>query len=261
MQTLLLERSGAVVTVTLNRPAVRNALDQATFDALRAALDDVARNPADRVVVITGAGGTFCSGGDLTPAPADTAAPEPVPMTTLKMLRDTVGATAMALHRFPKPVIAAVEGVAAGAGACLALGCDLVLASETARFSFLFVRRGLSLDFGGSWLLPRLVGLQRAKELAFFGDWVDAAEAAQLGLVNKVLPAAEFSTGVRSWAERLAAQSPAAMTLIKQSLNRAMEIPMNAAVEEEAMAQAVCAASPEFVEILAAFASRRKEPS
>ena len=111
----------------------------------------------------------------------------------------------LALHRLPKPTIAKVRGVAAGAGANLALGCDLIVAGETARFAEIFARRGLGLDFGGSWLLPRLVGLHRAKELAFFGDVVSAADADRLGLVNRVVPDAELDEFVTAWAGRLAA--------------------------------------------------------
>lgn len=260
MGVLLVERAAAVTTITIHRPEVRNAMNNAAFEELAGILAEAARNPDDRVLVLTGAAGAFCSGGDLSlPAgmAVDAATAEAFPLTTFKILSTVVASAALALHRFPKPIIAAVDGIAAGAGACLAFGCDLVLASETARFSLAFVRRGLSLDCGGSWLLPRLIGLHKAKELAFFGDWVDAHEAVRLGLANRAFTAAEFPAAVRTWAERLAAQPPIAVSLIKQSLNRSLQLSMADALEQEAMAQAVCSASPEFARALAAFARPR----
>ena len=161
---LLVERSGGVVTATMNRPEVRNALDHRLFEALRVLFVEVAERPEDRVVVLTGAGGSFSSGGDLAP-------PESLGEDALTTMR-RFGETTLALLECPKPVIAAVDGVAAGAGASLAFACDLVVASEPARFAVLFVRRGLALDCGASWSLPRLVGMHMAKELALLGDWV-----------------------------------------------------------------------------------------
>jgi len=257
MRTVLVERSAGVTTITLNRPEVRNAMNHTLFEELRAVLDEAGRNPADRVLVITGAGGSFSSGGDLITPPEEQAARvESIPATTLQYLRGVVADAALALHRCPKPIIAAVDGVAAGAGVCLAFACDLVLASESARFSLIFVRRGLCVDFAGTWLLPRLVGLHKAKELAFYGDWLDAPEAQRIGVVNRVFPPAEFHTGVRTWAERLAAQPPTAIAMIKQSLNRALQLSITEALDGEAMAQAMCTASAEFAEAYAAYTQR-----
>src|SRR2546430_14339333 len=130
-----------------------------------------------------------------------------------------IGATALALHRLAKPTIAKVGGIAAGAGCNLALGCDLIVASDNARFSEIFSRRGLSVDFGGSWVLPRLIGLHRAKELAFFAEIVSAKEAADIGLVNRVVPAGELDAVVDDWARRLAAGPPIALSMTKATLN------------------------------------------
>ena len=197
MAVLLVERSDGVVTATMNRPERRNALDAELFEALRALFVEVGERADDRVLVLTGAGGAFSSGGDLTPA-----APSGDDARTV--LR-RFGRTAQALFDCPKPVIAAVDGVAAGAGMSLALGCDLIVASDRARFALLFVRRGLALDCGASWLAPRRVGPGRAAELALLGDWVDAVEAERIGLVNRVVAADDLAAAAHEWAARLAA--------------------------------------------------------
>ncbi len=174
MADLLVTRSDGVVRATLNRPHRRNALDLAGFDELRALFEEVDATPSDRVLVLTGADGTFCSGADLT---------GPGPPGDLDESIRRIHDCALALHRCTTPTIAAVDGLAVGAGMSLALGCDLVVATSRARLSAIFVRRGLSIDFGLSWLLPRLVGLSKAKELALLGDFLEAADAQALGLV------------------------------------------------------------------------------
>ncbi|MGH9034278.1 MAG: enoyl-CoA hydratase/isomerase family protein, partial [Acidimicrobiia bacterium] len=174
MDLILLERDGGVVWATLNRPEKKNAINLAMAEELIGLLAEVERRSEDRVLVITGAGGAFSSGADLTDS--ETASGLQGPAGWLERIR-WIHTIPLAIHRLPKPVVAVVPGVAAGAGCNLALACDLVVASSDARFCEIFVRRGLALDFGGSWLLPRLVGLQRAKELAFLGDMVDAARA------------------------------------------------------------------------------------
>ena len=193
-ETIVVERADGVVTVTMNRPAKKNAVNRAMTLELTTALREVRTDPDDRVLVLTGAGGDFCSGADLT----DAGGPATVGLHYMREIADL----ALALHRLPKPTIAKVPGVAAGMGANLALGCDLIVASDAARFSEIFARRGLSLDCGGSWLLPRLVGLHKAKELAFFADVIDAADAERLGIVNRVVPAAELDAFVASATDR-----------------------------------------------------------
>ena len=162
---------------------------------LKVALADLASDAEARVLVVTGAGDAFCSGADLSDVGRE------VP-TWLTHMRD-LHVLAQVLHDVPQPTVARINGVAAGAGLNLALGCDLTVASDQARFSQIFAKRGLSTDFGGAWLLPRLIGLHRAKELAFFGDVVPAAEAERLGLVNRVVPDAELdatvATGPGGW--------------------------------------------------------------
>jgi enoyl-CoA hydratase/carnithine racemase len=199
--------------------------------------------------VVTGAGDAFCSGADLTSV-------DGIARTGLTSMRH-IASVALALHRLAKPTIAKVNGVAAGAGCNLALGCDLVVASDRARFSEIFARRGLSLDFGGSWLLPRLIGLARAKELAFFADVLPADEAMRLGLVNRVVPAAELDAFVDDWAARLAAGPPLALSMTKTMLNNAFMVSMDQALEDEARSQNVNFGSADFREAIAAFMEKR----
>ena len=154
----------------------------------------------------------------------------------------SIGAVALALQTLPKPTIAKVRGVAAGAGCNMALACDLVVASDEARFTQIFVKRGMVVDFGGSWLLPRLIGMQRAKELAFFGDFVSAADAHGIGLVNRVLADGDLDAFVDEWAERLAAGPPLALSMTKSLLSHSFETSIEQALEDEARCQAVCIA-------------------
>lgn len=260
MDEIRIERSDGIVTLTLDRPERRNALSVAMWTELARLLGEVQARAADRVLILTGAQGVFCAGGDLGgAAPEADAGSEGETGRTqaLEILQSTVVAVALALHRLTKPTIAAVDGVAAGAGANLALGCDLVLASERARFGQVFIRRALPIDSGGTWLLPRLVGIQKAKELAFFGDWVEARDAERLGLVNRVLPAEALMETAREWATRLASQSAPALALIKQGLNRAYETSFAQALDDEAAALTLCTATPEAAEALRAFFQNR----
>lgn len=249
METLIVERSGGVVHVTLNRPEKKNAANDQMWDELQATFDEVARSADDRVLVLTGAGGAFCSGADLSGGDLSDEG-------VARMRR--IGNVALALHRLPKPTIAKVRGVAAGAGCNLALGCDLIVAGEDARFIEIFSKRGLSLDFGGSWLLPRLVGLHRAKELAFFADALPAAEAERIGLVNRVLPDGDLDAFVADWAMRLASGAPLAVAMSKQLLNNAYVIGMEQALDNEGRAQAVNFGTQDFVEAVTAFMQKRE---
>ena len=193
VETLLIERADGVVSITLNRPEKKNAINDSMWDELLETFFAIANNTTeDRVVVITGAGAAFCSGADIGGGRVE----ETNGLTSMRH----VGDVCTALHALPQPVIAKVVGVAAGAGLNLALGCDLIVASDDARFSEIFARRGLSIDFGGSWVLPRLVGLHKAKELVLFGDIIGAKEAQDIGIVNRVVPASEIDAFVDDWA-------------------------------------------------------------
>ncbi len=253
LETLVVERADGVVTVTLNRPQRKNAANGAMWRELQATLDEVAAVREDRVLVLTGAGDAFCSGADLGD-PSDVAGrPGDPHLLQMRSLADV----ALRLHRLPKPTIAKVGGIAAGAGMSMALGCDLVVASDRARFSQIFSKRGLSVDFGASWLLPRLVGLHRAKELAFFADIIDAATAQSIGVVNRVVPADELDAVVAEWAARLAAGPPLALSMTKALLNQSASVSMEQALEAEAQAQAVNFASQDTREAMIAFVEKR----
>ncbi|HEY9304244.1 MAG TPA: enoyl-CoA hydratase/isomerase family protein, partial [Mycobacterium sp.] len=191
---LLCSDRNGVRTLTLNRPQRKNAIDRDLWIALADALKAVGNDREVRAVVITGAGGAFCSGADIS------AADDSHPVHKLQRLTDV----ALALHELPVPTIAKVNGVAVGAGWNLALGCDLVVATPESTFSQIFSKRGLSLDLGGSWLLPKIVGLQQAKRLVLLAETIDAAEAKALNLVTWVVSDSEIDDFVTGIADRLA---------------------------------------------------------
>jgi 2-(1,2-epoxy-1,2-dihydrophenyl)acetyl-CoA isomerase len=250
METLVVGREAGVVTITLDRPEKKNAINGAMWEELLATFQEIASSSADRCVVITGSGGAFCSGADLSDGGGDD---RPHQLAAMR----AVNRVCLALHDLPQPTIAKVGGVAAGAGANLAFGCDLVVASEDARFSEIFARRGLSVDFGGTWLLPRLIGLHRAKELAFFADIISAKEANELGLVNRLVPAAQLDDFVDEWARRLSAGAPIAVAQTKQMLNRAFEVTLEQALEAEGWAQTVNFGTQDTAEAITAFLEKR----
>jgi enoyl-CoA hydratase/carnithine racemase len=253
VQALRVERADGVVTLTLDRPERRNAIDVPTWQALAAELRRVAAQPQDRVAVLTGAGGTFCAGGDLRGASSERSGD---PEGARRTMRDSVRAACLALHELPKPILAAVEGTAAGAGANLAFGCDLVLAGASARFGEVFIHRAFPVDSGGSWLLPRLVGLQRAKELVMLGDWVGAEQARQIGLVNRVAADGAALDEALLLARRLAVASPVALARSKRALDAAFARSFEEALDDEADAIVECAGTPEFAEALRRFVKR-----
>ena len=252
METIEVARSLAgIVTITLNRPEKKNAINDVMWDELLMTLRQIA-DGNDRVIVVTGAGGAFCSGADLSGGSLSEDRHQLAYM-------QHVGDVALALHRLPQPTITKVGGVAAGAGANMAFGCDLIVASDEARFTEIFARRGLSIDFGGSWLLPRLIGLHRAKELAFFADIISAKEAEALGLVNRVVPPVELDAFVDEWARRLAAGPPIALAQTKQLLNASMSVTLDQALDNEGAAQAVNLSTNDVAEAMDAFL-RKREP-
>jgi 2-(1,2-epoxy-1,2-dihydrophenyl)acetyl-CoA isomerase len=251
-----LRRDAGIATITLRRPEKRNALTLEQFERLGACFEEVAANPEDRVLVLTGVGEAFCAGADLAGSPASFAGISQGPVARAEFVRRTC-APALALHRLPKPTIAAVNGIAAGGGCNLALGCDVVFAAESARFSEIFVNRGLTVDYGGAWLLPRLVGLQRAKDIAFRGDALDAREAQRIGLALDVVPDGALAAHVAAYARELAAKPPIALSLIKSGVNRATHWTFEESLEHEAEDQAVCLGSRDFAEAMKAWAKKR----
>jgi 2-(1,2-epoxy-1,2-dihydrophenyl)acetyl-CoA isomerase len=243
---------GSVRWLTMSRPDRKNAIPSDGWSDLRDAFEEFEESDA-RVLVIAGDGDDFCAGADLDPSHA--AAGSSVVERTQRM--KTVGAAAMALHRLTKPTIAAVDGVAVGAGMNLALGCDIVLASDRARFSEIFVQRGLTLDFGGSWLLPRVVGLQRAKELALSGRIVGAEEALAIGLCLEVVTADALGDRVTELAEGFASAAPIAQMFAKQGIDHAWDVSFAEALGWEGQNQAICFATDDVAEGIAAFLEKR----
>ncbi len=242
---------GPVRWLTLNRPERKNAIPPAGWEELRNALEQFEESAA-RVLVITGAGGDFCSGADLGEDAGDLAH-----HVGRYRRMQTVSQAATALHRLTKPSLAAVDGVAVGAGMNLALGCDLAVASSRARFAEIFVQRGLTVDFAGTWLLPRRVGLLRAKELALTGRMVEAAEALRLGLVLEVVEADELRDRAEELASQLAAGAPLAQMFAKAALDRSFEMSFEEALAFEDQGQAICLGSEDAAEGIGAFLERR----
>ncbi|GAA2324600.1 enoyl-CoA hydratase-related protein [Streptomyces caniferus] len=240
--------------ITLNRPEAMNALTWEQRERLIRLLSEASSDPDVRAVVLTATGRGFCAGADLRGAPSSH---ERVAGDVARMIRDGAQRLITAVLDCEKPVVAAVNGTAAGLGAHLALACDLVLAAESARFIEVFVRRGLVPDGGGAYLLPRLIGPQRAKELMFFGDAVPAAEAARLGLVNRVVGDGELEKTAREWAERLAAGPTRALALTKQLVNASLDTDRSAAFAAEATAQELNMTTADAQEGVASFVERR----
>ncbi|MYT15347.1 enoyl-CoA hydratase/isomerase family protein [Streptomyces sp. SID4951] len=240
--------------LTLNRPDAMNALTPDQRERLIGRLADASADPDVRAVVLTATGKGFCAGADLRGSPSTG---ERVAGDVARLIRDGAQRLITAVLDCEKPVIAAVNGTAAGLGAHLALACDLVLAAESARFIEVFVRRGLAPDGGGAYLLPRLVGPQRAKELLFFGDAVPAAEAERLGLVNRVVPDGELAKTAREWAERLAAGPTRALALTKQLVNASLDTDRATAFAAEATAQEINMTTADAQEGVASFVARR----
>lgn len=251
LESITVEHDAGIVTITLRRPEKKNAADAAMWNELLDAFRSIPADPTVRAVVITGAGGNFCSGADLWAGPSE--GPELHQLSRMRHITDVC----LALHRIPQPTIAKVRGVAVGAGMNLALACDLIVAGEDARFSEIFARRGLSLDFGGSWLLPRLVGMHRAKELALLAEIIDAEQAAEMGLVNRVLPDDELDGFVADWAARLAAGPPVALAMSKRLLNNSLAVTLEEALDDEGLSQTVNFGTKDTVEAIRAFLDKR----
>ena len=257
MEAIRVERRAGLVTITLDRPAKKNAIDSQTWIELDRALADVAADPDDRALILTGAGGNFSAGADLSGGQSGQGLTGRRLQPIVQEMR-VVGDIILRLQRMPKPTLAKVDGVAVGVGLGLVLACDLVLASDRARFSEIFAKRGLALDGGNSWLLPRRVGLTKAKELAFFGDMIDAKEAESIGLVNRVVPVAELDALAEEWGRRLAAGPTLALGLSKRLLDASSSVTLEQALEDEARCQHITYTSEDVREGIAAYLERRE---
>lgn len=259
---ILHERRGPVTWFTLDRPERGNAITPDQRDRLIDLLADASADVTVRAVVLTGAGDSFSTGADLSvprpPPERPEGAPDRVVGDVARMMRDGAQRLMAAVLDCEKPVVAAVNGTAAGIGAHLVWAADLVVAAEGARFIEVFVRRGIIPDGGGSYLLPRLIGLHRAKELLLLGDDLSAADALHMGLVNRVVPADRLEAEVTELADRLAAGPTRALGLTKRLVNRSLESNRAGAFADEAWAQEVNMGSHDAVEGMTSFRERRR---
>ncbi|MFF4900958.1 enoyl-CoA hydratase/isomerase family protein [Streptomyces sp. NPDC001068] len=255
MDTVRYATADRVAHLTLDRPDALNALTPDQRDHVIRLLDRASADPEIGAVVLTGTGRGFCAGADLR---GGATAAERLPGDVARTIRLGAQRLVAAVLDCEKPVIAAVNGTAAGLGAHLALACDLVLAAESARFIEVFVRRALVPDGGGAYLLPRLVGPHRAKELMFFGDALSAPDAERLGLVNRVVPDEELAGTARDWAARLAAGPTRALALTKQLVNASLDGDRAASFAAESAAQEINMTTRDAQEGLRAFVERRK---
>ena len=248
---VLVDLTGRVATITLNRPAALNSLTIPMKERLLRILRDLATDPAVGAIVVTGAGRAFCAGQDLR----ERLEPGAPPLDEELTLR--YNPIIEAIRAAPQPVIAAVNGVAAGAGASLAFACDLRIAAEGASFVLAFGRIGLVPDSGSTWTLPRLVGAARAAEMALLGDAVGAEEALRIGLVSRVVPASALPGEAAVMATKLAGLAAGATAATKRLLATAFDVTLSEALAAEAAAQAQAGADPDHEEGLAAFIEKR----
>lgn len=252
----LYEVNDGVATITLNRPEVLNALTFEVYAQLRDLFAALRTDDAVKVVVLTGAGEAFCSGGDVHGIIGELL--ERDLKGHLDFTRMT-GAVVQHMRLLDKPIIAALNGMTAGAGAVLALASDLRVASETARFAFLFSRVGLTgADMGAGYLLPKVVGLGRAFELLLLGDTIDAATAERYGLVNRVVPRDEVMNATMEWARRLASGPTQALAMTKRMLNNEPHMDLVSAIEAEAQAQALLLMGEDHRRFYEAFTAKRR---
>jgi 2-(1,2-epoxy-1,2-dihydrophenyl)acetyl-CoA isomerase len=252
-----------VCWITLNRPDAGNAMTQFMRDQIAQWVRDASSDLFVRVVVITAAGDrAFCTGADLMggrlpPRPKPDGAPESVVGEASRMIRDGWQNLVASIIDCEKPVIAGVNGTAAGGGMHLALACDLVIMAEEAKFIEVFIRRGIAPDAGGAWILTRLVGIQKAKELFFFGDDIPAAEAYRIGLVNRLVPRDELQATLGEWAGRLAKAPTKAIGVAKWLTNRALDVDRATSFYDEALGQEMVTNTFDSKEGIASFVERR----
>jgi enoyl-CoA hydratase/carnithine racemase len=255
-KSFLYEQRDGIGTITLNRPERLNAITFEVYHELTDFMAGLRDNKDVRVVVITGAGRAFCSGGDVRDIIGALTGRDAEGL--LEFTRLTC-ALIRNMRALPKPIIASLNGTVAGAGACIALAADIRIAAAEAKIAFIFVKVGLAgTDMGATYLLPRIVGLAKATELLMTGDFVDAAEAERIGLYNRVLPRDQLENATREFAEKLARGPAFGIAKTKEMLNREMHMGFESALEAEAVAQALCMQTPDFKEAHAAFLEKRR---
>jgi 2-(1,2-epoxy-1,2-dihydrophenyl)acetyl-CoA isomerase len=251
--TILLDVSERIATLTLNRPDKLNALTGEMMDELVPIMERLAEDNGVRCVVIAGSGRGFCAGGDVAGMASGEAIPNENPVARLRRLEET----SRLLHEMPKPTIAQVNGPAAGAGLSSALACDIRIAGESARFVTAFVRIGFSGDFGGTWMLQRLVGPAKARELYFTGDPIDAREAERIGLVNRVVPDDQLASETQALAGRMAKGPPIALARMKQNMNLGLVSDYPTLLDAEAENMVMTGTTQDNREAIKAFLEKR----
>jgi enoyl-CoA hydratase/carnithine racemase len=252
---VLFHKEDAVGTITLNRPDSMNALGGGMRQEILAALEGAVADEEVKVIVITGAGKAFCAGGDVKEFVSGATRAEAALSLDQRPTRDKV---VLLIQSTGKPVIAAVNGVAAGGGCNLALACDMRIASDRARFGETFVRRGVHPDWGGTWFLPRLVGYAKAAELIFSGEVIDAQEALRIGLVNKVVPHDELLRATKDFAMKFMKSAPIPVTLAKKGLQNFSCIDLAQALDHEKLAQSICWNTEDREEGMKSFLEKRE---
>lgn len=254
-KSFLYEQHDRIATITLNRPERLNAITFEVYRELTDLIGDLRDEKDVRVVVITGAGRAFCSGGDVRDIIGalqgrDAEGLLDFTRLTCDLIRN--------MRALPKPIIASLNGTTAGAGACIALASDIRIAAAEAKIAFVFVKVGLAgTDMGATYLLPRMVGLAKATELLMTGEFISAEEAERLGLYNRVVPRDQLESTTREFAEKLARGPALGIAKTKEMLNRELHMSFESALEAEAVAQALCMQTPDFKEAHAAFLEKR----
>lgn len=252
MDWLKVDSNNSVCTITINRPDRKNAIPAEGWPELAEAFEAFEAGD-DRVLILTGAGGEFCAGAELDMDRFGGGTSVSEAHRRMKLIERT----ATLLHRTTKPTIAAVDGFAVGAGMNMAIGCDVVIVSERARFSEIFVKRGLTIDFGGTWLLPRVVGLQRAKEIALSGRFVDAEEAVEIGLAVEMVSEDDLQERALEIARSFLGGAPIAQMFVKQGLNASFESAFSESVSWEGQSQSILFGTEDVIEGVSAFLQKR----
>jgi 2-(1,2-epoxy-1,2-dihydrophenyl)acetyl-CoA isomerase len=254
---LLVERSGVVATLTLNRPSSLNTLDFALMDALVEATAEVAAEDGLRAVVIRGAGKHFMAGGDLRTFAGELSKPPAQRNADFRRMIARLHSAIETLHRMPHPVVASVHGAVAGFGLSLMNACDLVIAADDAYFTSAYRNIGLTPDGGGSWSLPRLIGIRRAMEIMLLGERFDARRALEIGLVNRVVPAAELQAATDAMVNSLVSAPVLAIRNAKRLVRASLDNALSVQLDAEATSFGACAASDDFAEGIGAFLEKR----
>jgi len=255
-ETILIQKQAGVAKITLNRPENLNAQSPQMMDEMNSALDEIEKDEATKVLVISGAGRAFCAGGDieLDVGPASKMSP----FEFREFMKKYYYGVIRKIYHMEKPIIAAINGVAAGGGCDLVMACDIRIASEKANFVMGFIRLGLIADMGGNYFLPRLVGMGKAKLLSLLGEVIDARYAEQIGLVDRVVPEGEFANAVDQLANKLAKGPRLATALYKQAMHRSSNMDLDTSLTYSVELQGILIKTEDFKEGLASFLEKRE---